>query len=226
MQQISGLFRRRALLAALIAFGTGTIIIAWVVIGAFTQAAPPATAAVELPFEELPAEDVGLEMLPAEGEPDGQPQPQDRSEPDSVVVYVSGAVRAPDVYRLPADARVKDLIVAAGGFSIDADPEAINLAARISDAQQIKVPRRGEQAAAVQAELEAAAADDGDLINLNTASATELDQLPGIGMALAERIIDYRSTNGPFESIDDLGNVKGIGAALLEQIAPLLTVGG
>jgi competence protein ComEA len=139
-------------------------------------------------------------------------------------VYISGAVGAPDVYELPSDARIKDLVLAAGGLTTDADREHINLAERLTDSEHIHVPRQGESH------------DDGTvvdgtgdttqtgLLDLNTASASDLDSLPGIGQSFAERIIEYRTTNGPFTSVEDLQKVKGIGAALFAKIAPLVSV--
>ena len=148
------------------------------------------------------------------------------SVPSTVVVYISGAVSAPDVYELPLDARIKDLVLAAGGLTVDADPEQINLAERLKDSEHVHVPHQGEapsNAAAVAADT-AGATPNGPL-DLNTASANDLDGLPGIGKSFADRIIEYRTTNGPFTSVGDLQKVKGIGAALFAKIAPLVSVG-
>ena len=145
--------------------------------------------------------------------------------PSTVIVYVSGAVSAPDVYVLPLDARVKDLVVAAGGLTADADPERLNLAERLKDSDHIHVPRQGEAAdEGAGVDNTAGTAQSGPL-DLNTASASDLDSLPGIGQSFAERIIEYRTTNGPFTSVEDLQKVKGIGAALFAKIAPLVKVG-
>jgi len=145
--------------------------------------------------------------------------------PSTVIVYISGAVSAPDVYELPLNARIKDLVLAAGGLTADADPERINLAERLKDSEHIHVPRQGEAPndAAVAADT-VGAAQSGPL-DLNTASASDLDSLPGIGQSFADRIIEYRTTNGPFTSVEDLQKVKGIGAALFAKIAPLVSVG-
>jgi competence protein ComEA len=221
MQQVSGLFSRRTLIVAAVAFGVVAVFGIWLLVGSFTHSSqPPVVAAAEQPLEQLPTA-----ALPAEAATDAI-VPTMVVEPNPLVVYVSGAVIAPDVYRLPDGARIKDVIVAAGGFSADADPEAINLAARIADAQQIKVPRQGEAVApASAAPADASVPAGGGLINLNSATVADLDTLPGIGSAIAQRIVDYRIANGPFKSIDDLRNVKGIGAALFEKIAPLVTIG-
>jgi competence protein ComEA len=148
------------------------------------------------------------------------------AQPAIAIVYISGAVMYPDVYRLPGDARVKDVVMAAGGLSPDAAGEQINLAAPISDAQHIHVPRRGEQPVAVagtSGSAASSAATTGGLLNLNSASQAELEDLPGIGATLAERIIAYREANGPFTSVEDLRKVSGVGAKLFERLAPLVT---
>jgi len=147
------------------------------------------------------------------------------SVPSTVIVYISGAVSAPDVYELPIDARVKDLVLAAGGLSADADLEQVNLAERLKDSAHVHVPRRGESAAAEPAAATTGDAAQNGLLNLNTASASDLDGLPGIGQSFADRIIEYRTTNGPFASVADLQKVKGIGAALFAKIAPLVSIG-
>jgi competence protein ComEA len=148
------------------------------------------------------------------------------SEPTFAIVYISGAVKRPDVYRLPADARVKDVVLAAGGLSADAASEQINLAAPISDAQHIHVPRQGEQPASAggTSSPATAAANSSGLTNLNTANQAELEDLPGIGAILAERIIAYREANGPFTRIEDLRKVSGIGEKLFERLSVLVVV--
>lgn len=143
----------------------------------------------------------------------------------TVIVYISGAVGVPDVYELPLDARIKDLVLAAGGLTADADPAQINLAERLKDSAHIHVPRRGESPTADAVVADPAGAAQSGPLDLNTASASDLDGLPGIGQSFADRIIEYRTTNGPFASIEDLQKVKGIGAALFAKIAPLVSVG-
>ena len=145
--------------------------------------------------------------------------------PNTVIVYISGAVGAPDVYELPRDARIKDLVLAAGGLTADADPKQINLAERLKDSDHVHVPRQGEAPAADAAVTDTADIAESGPLDLNTASASDLDGLPGIGQSFADRIIEYRTTNGPFTSVEDLQKVKGIGAALFTKIAPLVSVG-
>jgi len=147
------------------------------------------------------------------------------SAPSTVIVYVSGAVGAPDVYELPLDARIKDLVLAAGGLTSDADTERINLAERLKDSEHIHVPRLGETPLPGTDVANTGSAKQDGLLNLNTASASDLDGLPGIGLSFADRIIEYRTANGPFTSVEDLQKVKGIGAALFAKIAPLVSVG-
>jgi competence protein ComEA len=168
----------------------------------------------------------GAELLlaPATPSPASPPTPTIAPTPAPVVVYISGAVVSPDVYALPADARVKDVVLAAGGFTADAASERINLAAHIYDAQHIHVPRHGEplppddERVPQDAPPAAGAAPGSDTININTASLSELAALPGIGDAMAQRILDYRTTNGPFATVEDLQNVRGIGPAILADI--------
>jgi competence protein ComEA len=162
------------------------------------------------------------------------PEPQVEAAPE-LVVYVTGAVLAPDVYRLPAGARVKDAVVAAGGLSPDAASEQVNLAEPVSDAQHVHVPFFTDLASPAVAGAEDGPAEPsqpgeggegGDgLIDLNRASAAELEELPGVGPTLAARILARREEQGPYGSVEELNEVTGVGAKLFAQIAPLVTVG-
>jgi competence protein ComEA len=153
------------------------------------------------------------------------------AEQDRLVVDVNGAVRRPGVYRLVAGARVSDAITAAGGFGPRVDAAAtqgINLAARLSDGQQIHVPSRDERAtpgesAAAAATGAAAGAAAGGPVNLNTATAAQLEALPAIGPATAAKIIAARAEQ-PFQSVEELRGRKIVGAATLEKIRGLVTV--
>lgn len=169
-----------------------------------------------------------LDTSTLDNEPAAPRQPEARTTPvaEYVIVYISGAVLHPDVYQLPPDARVKDVVLAAGGLAEDAAAEQINLAERIADAQHIHIPSQNEAAAAPAAEpAGASAAIEDALLNINTASAADIEDLPGIGPAFAQRIVEYRTANGPFQSVEDLQKVKGIGPALFADIAPLITAG-
>ena len=133
-----------------------------------------------------------------------------------VVVYISGAVNKPGVYKVAATARVADVVVLAGGLRADADYAAVNLAAHISDATHIQVQSVGALPS------QAVAGTAPATVAINHASAEELAALPGIGPALAARIVEYRVAHGMFMSMDDLGAVPGIGPAMQAKLAPLL----
>lgn len=141
--------------------------------------------------------------------------------PASVYVHVFGAVTRPGLYRLDDGARVVDVIAAAGGLAPGADESAVNLARRVSDGEQLRVPVVGEEPAAD--ETAPGVASDGR-VNLNTADAEALDTLPRVGPAIAERIIQWREDNGPFTSVDDLLSVPGIGDKMLASLRDLVTV--
>jgi competence protein ComEA len=142
------------------------------------------------------------------------------STPATINVYVSGAVNAPDVYALPLNSLVKDAIAAADGATGEADLDHINLALRLSDQMQVYVPRKGETLPAGKTPP----AITGP-ININTASAEELDTLPGIGPSIAQAIIAYRTQHGPFKTIEEIDAVKGIGDAVFAKIKDQITVG-
>ncbi len=140
-----------------------------------------------------------------------------------VSVHVVGAVQVPGVYQLPRGSIVQDALAAAGGPAAEADLAAINLAAGLSDSQQVYVPSVGETPPPVQRQGSSSLAAGDTLLNLNTATAPELERLPGIGPSLAQAIIEYREGNGPFQRPQDLLEVPGIGPAKLAQIEDLIT---
>lgn len=151
-----------------------------------------------------------------------------------IVVDVDGAVAHPGLYKLPPDSRVQAALAAAGGLSPQADAHRINRAAKLHDGQKLYVLSQGESTPPLAASSgqgcdgQACTSTEGGvagsdpegqgLVNINTANATQLTQLPGVGPAIAQKIIDYRTANGPFTSVDDLTKVPGIGAAKLAQI--------
>lgn len=143
--------------------------------------------------------------------------------PTEVVVHVTGAVNAPGVFTLPADARVDDAVRAAGATA-DADLSQLNLAQKLNDGQKIVVPKTGETAAASTSSESTGEPESGALINLNTASQAELETLPSIGEVRAQAIIDYRETNGGFKSVEELKEVSGIGEKIYADVAPHITV--
>ncbi len=147
--------------------------------------------------------------------------------PEPWLVQVDGAVQQPGLYRVAPGARVADAITAAGGLAPDADTARLNLAARLEDGARVWVPRQGatpppEPTRPVPGG--SSPTTPAHRVNLNTATAAELEALPGIGPALAQRIIEYRTQHGPFASVDDLLAVSGIGPAKLEQLRPYVTV--
>lgn len=127
------------------------------------------------------------------------------------VVDVTGAVRRPGVFRLRAGARVQDAVRRAGGVSGRADLSAVNLAAKVSDGAQILVPERGQAAAAASSPLGASAAAPAQPINLNTATAEQLDALDGVGPSTAQKIVLYRQQHGGFGSVGELDRIPGFG---------------
>jgi competence protein ComEA len=136
---------------------------------------------------------------------------------ERVVVDVVGAVRRPGVYRLPDGARVADAVARAGGATRAASLEAINLAAPIGDGQQVVVPRRGR----VGSSTAGGAVPQGPL-QLSTATAEQLDALPGVGPVTARKILDYLSQHGAVRSVEELDAIPGIGPARLEQLRGLV----
>ena len=145
-------------------------------------------------------------------EPRGKPV--ELMPPDPLRVHVAGAVEVPGVYELPQGSIVQDAIAAAGGLRADADLSTLNLAQPVQDGQRIEV------AGLVEPESQSASAQAGadGRVHLNSASAPELERLPGIGPALAQKIIQYREQHGPYQRLEDLLQVEGIGPAKLEGL--------
>lgn len=145
---------------------------------------------------------------------------RDAAQVRTISVQVSGAILVPGVYDLDPNARVEDAIFAAGGAAPDADLAALNLARRLQDGEAIEIPRiqptpgPGTVVASFSA----------GRVNVNTASAEELDTLPGIGPVLAEAIIEYRTEVGTFGSVDELARVPGISARMVDDMRDLVTI--
>jgi competence protein ComEA len=179
----------------------------------------PAAASPPAPFVAAPVPAATVSPVP----------PSAASGAPGARVYVVGQVREPGVVTLPAGARVEDAVEAAGGATGRADLTVINLARPVQDGEQILVPKPGESPAPAPIATAApsgsgpAGAPAGP-INLNTATAADLDSLPGVGPVIAQRIVDWRQQNGGFTSVDDLGEVSGIGDATLGRLRPLVTV--
>ena len=142
--------------------------------------------------------------------------PRQSQDGEDVVVHVAGAVGRPGVYRLPAGARVTDAVRRAGGFARGANQDAINLAARLSDGQQVVVPGPGTVAAAA-----AGSAQTGP-ISLGSATAEQLDRIEGIGPVTAQKIIEFRDQHGGLSSIDQLDQVAGIGPSTMQTLRSAL----
>lgn len=134
-------------------------------------------------------------------------------------VDVVGAVRRPGLYRLPHGARIADALARAGGPTRKAQLELVNVAAPLADGEQVVVPRRGAASAAAAA---APGAPSAGPVHLSTATAEQLDSLPGIGPVTAQKILEYRQQHGGFSSVDELDAVPGIGPARLEQLKGLV----
>ena len=136
--------------------------------------------------------------------------------PSPVTVYVTGAVGKPgSMITLPPGSRVQQAVDAAGGTIEGADLQRVNLAAIVHDGDQVDVPARGVS-------VTLATPSGGGMIHINQATAEELEALPGVGPALAQAIVEYRTSNGPFATLDALDAVEGIGPGLLETLAPLI----
>lgn len=156
--------------------------------------------------------------------------------PGPLRVFVSGEVAAPAVYELPPGSLIWEAVEAAGGFTAGADREVVNLAQPLANGLHVHIPAEGEAAeiplVSEPQPLATAELPTGDLevlpagglVNLNTATAAELELLPGIGPALAEAIITYRDDNGPFLTLEELMDVPGIGPAKFEGVKELVTV--
>ena len=202
-------------------FASAVVVIA-VVIGAYWLVKPPvATTESKLPYANAAAPPASSVASAAATAPTSSVATAD------LVVHVAGAVQSPGVYRIAAGSRVVDALQAAGGVVADSNANAINLAAPLVDGERVYVPRIGEIPPVVVASASGtggpAVAPTGP-VNLNTASADDLDTLPGVGPSTAEAILAYRDQHGPFASVDDLSNVRGIGPAKLDALRGLVTV--
>lgn len=179
---------------------------------------PGVTAGPLLPPAAPVAEDEAIPVAVAAAGTGDEP-------PAEVVVHVAGAVQAPGVYRLNTGARIIDAIEIAGGPTGDAVLDVLNLAEPVFDAMRIYVPVAGDDAcpdAGVMHPDRSLASNN--LVDINRATAEQLQALPGIGPVLAGRIVAYREQNGPFRSPEDLLAVSGIGPKVLEQLKPYLLI--
>lgn len=167
-----------------------------------------------------------------QGAAQGTPSPTPTPTPAQVTVHVYGAVVRPGVVSVPAPARVRDVIAAAGGLRPDADPAELNLAALVGDGAQVVIGTltqpRGEvraQGAASQSETNGAPAPSiGTVLDLNTATVDQLDQVPGVGPVTAQAIVAWRGKHGRFSKVEELREVDGVGPKTYAQIAPHVRV--
>lgn len=160
---------------------------------------------------------------------------EDEALPAEIVIDISGAVGTPSVLILPEGSRVYEAVEKAGGFTAEADTRFINQAEMLSDGQKLYIPTKAEiekaqggngsigsaalsgSGAAAVPGLSMQQSDNQGLININTADSAALQQLSGVGPSTAEKIISYRTENGPFQSIEDIKNVSGIGDKTFEK---------
>jgi len=151
--------------------------------------------------------------------------PATEPEIETIFVHIVGEVATPQVLELPRGARVNDALIAAGGETADADLSLINLAAVLQDGMQIVIPAFGDEEVQLFATASSSGVTESGLINVNTATATELQALPGIGPARAQSIIDLRESIGGFSVVEDLLRVSGIGPAIFEGLRDMVIVG-
>ncbi len=152
--------------------------------------------------------------------------------PPDMAVYIIGAVKNPGVYKISTGIRLSELIVLAGGALSDADLNRLNLAKKLTDEDKVYIPKIGEKIE----DMQMSSTDNLDItttsnsqsvsskININTATASQLDTLPGIGPTYAQNIIDYRNANGKFKSIEGIKEVAGIGAKRFDAIKDMITI--
>lgn len=142
----------------------------------------------------------------------------------TIYVHIVGEIVAPGIYELDSGARIVDVIFAAGGFSEKADQASVNLAREVTDGEQVVVFRVGQAPSSTMGGAGSTSSSGESLISLNRGSQAELEQLPGVGPALAARMIDWRTANGGFKKKEDLLNISGIGDKLFAGIKNEVTL--
>lgn len=220
-----GVYAASVALAGLLGYGWGR------------GAVQPAVQTASLQGSAVEVIDLSKPASATQAPPATEPiQPTEPPPLTELTVHVAGAVKQPGVYHLPPNSRVDDAIRQAGGATVNADLDALNLAEPITDGQKIYVPRKGEMPPPTLASktpnstTQAHSRDSKSHsavrfpLDLNTATAEQLEAIPGIGPVLAQRIVDYRRANGRFQSVDDLLEVQGIGQKRLENMRPYVVV--
>ncbi len=187
----------------LVAFGLLVVVVVAVAVRHFSTHAAP----------------VSLRVAPLAGDSGASAAPRARAA-SAVVVDVEGAVRRPGLVHLPSGSRVADAVLRAGGATRRADRTGVNLAAPVSDGQQVLVPVRAGGAATAAPRL--GGAPSAGPVSLSTATAEQLDALPGVGPVTAQKIVDYRAEHGSFHSVDELDAIPGIGPARLADLRDLV----
>ncbi|MGM7635683.1 helix-hairpin-helix domain-containing protein [Bacillus sp. Hm123] len=187
--------------------------------------------------EEPPSEPFAIEetALPSQEKVTAAPvEVKAPEQPQTVTIDIKGAVKTPGIYSLSSEERINDAVAKAGGFQKEADRTTVNLAQKLQDEMVIYIPKVGEEPPATAPAVNGGAIsgqtansggdEQGGTVNINTATSAELQELPGIGEAKAQAIIDYRETTGAFAQAEDLKNVSGIGDKTFEKLQPLITV--
>lgn len=147
---------------------------------------------------------------------------REQSSYTKILIDISGEVEKPGIYNVPEESRLYSVVEKAGGLSKKADRNAVNLAQKLEDGQKIVIPLKAESAQVGQTGQESQ--PQSKIININSASAEDLDKLPGIGEVMAQRIVAKREADGPFKKVEDLNDVEGIGPKKFEQIKELISV--
>jgi competence protein ComEA len=172
----------------------------------------------------LPENDMSEKSVTSEATPEPVPEA-----PLIMMADIKGAVKKPGVYEVSSDERIINLIEKAGGLQKDADPSAVNFAMKVSDEMVVYIPKKGEQMIEVGGvvasnQQPSSTIQGAGKVNLNTATTSELETLPGIGPAKSSAILEYREGNGAFKTIEDLKSISGIGEKTFEKLKDLITV--
>ncbi|WP_404329342.1 helix-hairpin-helix domain-containing protein [Mesobacillus maritimus] len=172
----------------------------------------------------LPENDLSVNSLASEATAE-----EETEVPITMMADIKGAVKKPGVYEVNNGERIINLIEKAGGLQEDADPSAVNFALKVSDEMVVYIPKKGEEGlgegGVVGLNQQASSTGPGaGKVNLNTATTSELETLPGIGPAKSSAILEYRESNGAFKTIEDLKSISGIGEKTFEKLKDLITV--